>query len=505
MNIRGYFWENPVLVASNRASFRKGRLFVFVGIGVILLAIGVMMPLYLGDLTSTTSRFVFFGISVGAGILLVMIALNSTHQVIIKEREAMTFEVLTLTGLKSEAIVLGYLMSSMSLTGILILASLPLISMFIFFGGVSIAELMVSVLAILSLSAFAGILGLYSSAVAKKSRRSSSAVIVAGFMFLGLVLIGSISDMVSGGGGPVSLFPDISAWRWVLITAWTLGVFGSCFLCLFFATSRRVRDLRGDPSKRLRLTFLVFFGLWIALFTYFAWVKGTQPPSMYGAKDTLVSLCVFAIVSLGLFAVIVPTSPTRHLQKLFDFKNIFNSWSSSGLGYLAILIGMAAIPPLVFALLYSMNSFGVVVDMLPDFLIAYVHITTFALALFTLGRLGQIALPTQMITRALLFFLVAAGNIAVVTCVNISYPKYPGLVAAIKHGFSFLAPLHITYSRFDSHPELFVSGITGGLMVFGLGHVLLRVLIAKKGNQAAYLYVPKKRRKKQALTTEPAA
>ncbi|HBA96978.1 MAG TPA: hypothetical protein DCZ23_02615 [Lachnospiraceae bacterium] len=85
------------------------------------------------------------------------------------EREKQTLEILLTTVLKPMQIVIGKLMSSISMVLLLVFSSLPVISIVFTIGGINMANLLQFVLVIIVISLFIGSIGMCSSALLKKA------------------------------------------------------------------------------------------------------------------------------------------------------------------------------------------------------------------------------------------------------------------------------------------------------------------------------------------------
>lgn len=85
------------------------------------------------------------------------------------EREKQTLEILLTTVLKPMQIVIGKLMSSISMVILLVFSSLPVISIVFTIGGINMANLMQFVFIIIVMSLYIGSIGMYSSVLLKKA------------------------------------------------------------------------------------------------------------------------------------------------------------------------------------------------------------------------------------------------------------------------------------------------------------------------------------------------
>ncbi len=99
------------------------------------------------------------------------------------EREKQTLEILLTTVLKPGQIVIGKLMSSISMVVLLVFSSLPVISIIFTIGGINMADLLQFVVFIIVMSLFIGSMGVCASAMVKKAIPAT----VISFLMLGFV------------------------------------------------------------------------------------------------------------------------------------------------------------------------------------------------------------------------------------------------------------------------------------------------------------------------------
>lgn len=85
------------------------------------------------------------------------------------EREKQTLEILLTTTLKPREIVWGKLISSISMVLLLVVSSLPVISIIYTIGGISISDLLQFVIAVFVFSIFLGSIGIWGSVMIKKT------------------------------------------------------------------------------------------------------------------------------------------------------------------------------------------------------------------------------------------------------------------------------------------------------------------------------------------------
>ncbi len=117
---------------------------------------------------SNASKVYFLMISLE--MMMVMFLIPSfTAGSIAGEREKQTLDLLLTTVLKPSQIIIGKLMSSISMVLLLVVSSLPVISIVFTIGGVQIFDLLQFMIAVLVCSLFIGSMGMLGSAMIKKT------------------------------------------------------------------------------------------------------------------------------------------------------------------------------------------------------------------------------------------------------------------------------------------------------------------------------------------------
>lgn len=139
------------------------------------------------------------------GVLLAFIVPALTSNAISGERERQTLDILLTTRMTPFGIVLGKLMSSMSMIVLLIVSSIPVMSIVFIFGGVTIGDVLVIIIYLAFAAVFFGSIGIACSARFKKTTSATVASygavlgICAGTLLIVLIsaLVSSMQDAVS--------------------------------------------------------------------------------------------------------------------------------------------------------------------------------------------------------------------------------------------------------------------------------------------------------------------
>ena len=182
---------NPVLVRECRARMRGVRVFVVLAAMLIIM----VFTLFLVHKEMTRHRrYLGYRRAVGAQMLLVLAIVQSTLISLVTpafgcgaftlERERRTFDLLTSTTLRTRQIVLGKAAGSMYYVLLLVVASLPLMTFCILFGGLSVGQVVSVTVILLSAAVFYASVGVWVSA---RSRHTVTSTAVAYSIVLTLV------------------------------------------------------------------------------------------------------------------------------------------------------------------------------------------------------------------------------------------------------------------------------------------------------------------------------
>ena len=156
-------------------------------------------------------------------IMVIFLLPSFTSGSIAGEREKQTLEILLTTTLKPRSIIMGKLMSSISMVILLVISSMPVISIVFTVGGISMGDVLQFLFAILSISFFIGSMGMFSSVILKKTVPAtvfSFAEVL--FVCGGTVIIAAVAYLLAnlyfynvlGDSGKM---PDVSAVSYILL------------------------------------------------------------------------------------------------------------------------------------------------------------------------------------------------------------------------------------------------------------------------------------------------
>ena len=182
-----YLSKNPVLTNELRIRMRGKRAYLVLA-GHLLLLSALVVLIYIAvyedtqnysryaygggfqralEASATAGRAIFYGTSLLLLIFVSIIAPAFTAGALVGEKERQTYDLLTITTLSARSIVVGKLNAIMTFIILLIMATLPILSMAYFFGGVAIGEVLISVLVLLVTAAVFSALGLFVSSFAR--------------------------------------------------------------------------------------------------------------------------------------------------------------------------------------------------------------------------------------------------------------------------------------------------------------------------------------------------
>lgn len=112
-----------------------------------------------------------------------------TASAIAGEREKQTLDIMLTTSISPFSIILGKLVAAMCTVCILVLSSVPILSISFLFGGMSWKDMIAFLFVVIAIGVFVGSIGLFFSSLVKKT----PVAIVLTFLVLGIVIIGTIA------------------------------------------------------------------------------------------------------------------------------------------------------------------------------------------------------------------------------------------------------------------------------------------------------------------------
>lgn len=168
----------PILRREFRTQLRGGRTAVIltVYVGLLLLAMfllyrSVTARIDLGAplVNAQIGQALFTGLALAIQVLTVFLAPAATLDVVSREHEHDTLDMLLVTPLSAAQILWGKLVAALAFLLLLLLATLPLFSVVILFGGIGLADIGRVLATVLISALLGGILGLFCSAATKQT------------------------------------------------------------------------------------------------------------------------------------------------------------------------------------------------------------------------------------------------------------------------------------------------------------------------------------------------
>lgn len=140
-----------------------------------------------GNISYATVLMLYMVMVAIEGVLLAFIVPAITASSISGERERQTLDLLLTTRMTPWGIVLGKLLSSISMVILLIISSMPVMSLIFVFGGVSLGDVVIVVVYLIFAALFFGMLGIFCSARLKRT----TAATVAAYGLVAAICVGT--------------------------------------------------------------------------------------------------------------------------------------------------------------------------------------------------------------------------------------------------------------------------------------------------------------------------
>ncbi|MDA0838650.1 MAG: ABC transporter permease subunit [Planctomycetota bacterium] len=178
--------ENPVLSREVRGRLRSGRMVVVLSIFMAILVVGFYLA-YIAVVRSNrhnpinlsnSGRYVFMTLAIMECIMIMLIAPVFSCGTFTGEREQGTMDLLRTTLLKPGRIIAGKLASSLVLVFLLLFGSIPIFSCCLLYGGLGPFQVILTVGLLILTALFYGFLGLFFSAITKKTTTAATLSLV---------------------------------------------------------------------------------------------------------------------------------------------------------------------------------------------------------------------------------------------------------------------------------------------------------------------------------------
>jgi ABC-type transport system involved in multi-copper enzyme maturation permease subunit len=203
----GTFVENPVFYKELRSHLLSRRQSRGARAATVVIAALMVALLYYACVRTVLrghmeGRDLFAAISYVQLTLLVFLAPSLTANAITQEREQQTWNMLLLTRLTADEIVMGKLLARLAPAAILLAVFVPLGLFAVFMGGVPVSVLLLSYLLLAATGIFYGVIGLFCSwALRRTSVATSASSTVIAFLVVGTPLLFSLWSVATTGSG----------------------------------------------------------------------------------------------------------------------------------------------------------------------------------------------------------------------------------------------------------------------------------------------------------------
>lgn len=210
---------NPIIIKELRSRMRGGRAFLTLTIILLFLS---LFSYAVARVTMATNQYsstpispqvgqtVFAGLSLLVLFIICAVTPAITANAISEEKEKLTFDMLMATPLQPVTVLWGKLFASMSYVFLLIFAALPMASLVFTYGGVTIRDMLKTVIMLLVIAVMIGMIGLFMSSLLGKSGRAvASTYIIILLLVVGPLFLAAGAGMFLQGQPPrMLLFPS---------------------------------------------------------------------------------------------------------------------------------------------------------------------------------------------------------------------------------------------------------------------------------------------------------
>ncbi|MEN6357265.1 MAG: hypothetical protein ABFD83_09300 [Armatimonadota bacterium] len=280
--------DAPVLRQEMRIRQRGGRAFGVMFGYIAMLSIIAILMMYISDPPSSINpqigtsaleragRYMFRGLTYAQLVMVILVVPAYSAGVISMEREKGSFDLLAITTLRSASIVTQKLWAALAQVVLLLIASVPVLSIVFLLGGVSPGEVAVAYALIAMSAAAVGALGVMCSCYFANTRAATFMTYLVTVLFLaGLPIAGAILESYRGYSGNSSGIGY--ALGITLAVAFAAGIIA---VFMFGMVALILRKTTGHWNSRT-------FRMWIFGATYAAVLLVFNIPSIcYAIMDT---------------------------------------------------------------------------------------------------------------------------------------------------------------------------------------------------------------------------
>jgi ABC-2 type transport system permease protein len=198
---------NPVLIKELRGRMRGARAFVL--LTIYLLILSAVTLLFYAAIADASSSDLNSGRTIGKGLFLLIAAValievclitpTLTAGSIAGEKERQTYDLLVASLLSPWQIVWGKLASALSFALLLVLSIVPMMSLAFLFGGVSLTEVLIALIGLVTTAMFYATIGIFWSAALRSTLGATSLALGSIIMMLlGIPFMALIFSLIFG-------------------------------------------------------------------------------------------------------------------------------------------------------------------------------------------------------------------------------------------------------------------------------------------------------------------
>jgi ABC-2 type transport system permease protein len=198
---------NPVLIKELRGRMRGARAFVL--LTIYLLILSAVTLLFYAAIADASSSDLNSGRTIGKGLFLLIAAValievclitpTLTAGSIAGEKERQTYDLLVASLLSPWQIVWGKLAAALSFALLLVLSIVPMMSLAFLFGGVSLTEVVIALIGLLTTAVFYATIGIFWSTALRSTLGATSLALGSIIMMLlGIPFLALIFSLIFG-------------------------------------------------------------------------------------------------------------------------------------------------------------------------------------------------------------------------------------------------------------------------------------------------------------------
>ena len=286
--------------------------------------------------------------------LVCLIAPGLTSGAITIEKEQRTYDLLAVTPMEARSMVIGKLISALSFVLLLMVSSVPLVSVCFLLGGVSPGEVLFAYLALLLTAFMYGALGLMWSSVARNTATATLMTYCTVFiLFLGTLALVEADALKAV--NPIGAFlyaTNMEKYFSFSMPGWIPGLILNALAGILFmmVAIRKIDSYATDTSLGLRIQSLVLY--FAVVFFVFGWLFGVHYPLGWMESDGELLMVIWLIV-LTFLLILTPIFTTGELERdeqrglgtflSHGWKHLFRGRIESGIPFIVLLLAVSVL------------------------------------------------------------------------------------------------------------------------------------------------------------------